>query len=131
MVFFTKEGIIELGSSKSVLRQLTRSLLSNKIGNAKKEGFSIPINEWLVGSGKSFLLDTLSPENLSKFSFLDSQAITSACTKHLKGQAQVGFELWGLMILIRWLNNLKISARPKIIINSPLTKLNLPAWRGF
>ena len=114
--------------SKPILRQLTRPIFGDEIADAKKEGFSIPIHSWLAGPGKTYLQDTLSPENLAKFPFLNAQAINTACSQHISGRIQIGFELWGLLVLVRWLGNLKNPARIKPPINSPLSKLDLPKW---
>lgn len=91
------------GESKRILRGLAEKKFGRRISHAKKQGFSIPVHGWLRTAGRDILEMVLSRNNLSKHSCLDAEEILLAKRQHLSGQAQLGFELWGLMVLVNWL----------------------------
>ena len=87
---------------KIVLRHLVSRRLGTDVGRARKQGFSIPIHDWLSGPGRALMLDKLSPEALSATGVLNTHAVLAARDAHLKGGQSYGFELWGLMVLAEW-----------------------------
>jgi len=91
-----------LGKSKRILRHLATVLYGSRIGHAKKQGFSIPVHHWLRGKARPFIEELLTKDRLEDMGLLDTQAVLKAKRCHMKGQAQLGFELWGLMVLVAW-----------------------------
>jgi asparagine synthase (glutamine-hydrolysing) len=93
------------GESKRILRRLAEGKFGRRISHARKQGFSIPVHMWLRNGGREILETILSKDNLDKHPCLDTNEILLAKQQHLSGQAQLGFELWGLMILVNWLEH--------------------------
>lgn len=91
------------GESKRILRRLAEKKFGRRISHARKQGFSIPVHAWLRNAGREILETILSKDNLDKHPCLDTDEILLAKRQHLSGQAQLGFELWGLMVLVNWL----------------------------
>lgn len=94
--------ISKKGKLKNILRKLTEVKFGAKIANAKKQGFSIPINDWLRGDAKGLMTDILSEDSLKKIPFLNTHFVHQIMREHLNGQRQYGFELWGLMVFVIW-----------------------------
>jgi asparagine synthase (glutamine-hydrolysing) len=96
------EKISKQGQLKHILRKLAEKKFGPSISQAKKQGFSIPVNQWLRKEAKSLLLDSLSNETLAQIPFLNNDFVLKAIQDHMKGKKQLGFELWGLMVLVTW-----------------------------
>lgn len=94
--------ISKTGKGKFILRMLAMQLYGPQIALAKKQGFSIPIHQWLRGPGRYIVEDLLSKTTMKHTGFLNTEAITEIKEQHMKGKAQFGFELWGLMTFLSW-----------------------------
>ncbi|MGC2403359.1 MAG: asparagine synthase (glutamine-hydrolyzing) [Acidobacteriaceae bacterium] len=95
---------------KFVLKQLMKDRLPASILNRKKVGFDIPAHEWLRGPLRSLLLDTLK-EGLSEHAGLfRANTIERYLQLHLERRANLGYHLWGLMILFLWMKQWRIQS---------------------
>jgi asparagine synthase (glutamine-hydrolysing) len=93
---------------KFVLKQLMKDRLPPSILNRKKVGFDIPAHEWLRGPLRSLMLDTLK-EGLSEHADLfRAHTIERYLQLHLERRANLGYHLWGLMILFLWMKQWRI-----------------------
>jgi asparagine synthase (glutamine-hydrolysing) len=90
------------GQPKRLLRALAMRHFGSEIGRAKKQGFSIPVHDWLRGPARALAIDLLSPRAVHATGFLDASAVAAALRSHLDGRGDLGFELWGLMVLVSW-----------------------------
>ncbi|MGQ0659177.1 MAG: asparagine synthase (glutamine-hydrolyzing) [Chromatiales bacterium] len=91
-----------LGRTKRILRELASATYGDQIARRRKQGFSIPIHQWLRGPARHLTEDLLAENSLREVDFLEAKAVTDARDQHLRGRAQLGFELWGLMVLVAW-----------------------------
>jgi asparagine synthase (glutamine-hydrolysing) len=97
---------------KLVLKELMKDKLPASILNRKKVGFDIPAHQWLRGSLRPLLLDTLK-EGLSEHADLfRADTIESYLQLHLEKRANLGYHLWGLMILFLWMKQWQIQSTP-------------------
>ena len=93
---------------KVILRRLMKDRLPAAVLRRKKEGFDIPVHEWLRGPLRSLLRETLA-EGLSEHEGLfDRRAIETSVEDHLARRANAGYHLWGLMILFLWMKRWQI-----------------------
>ena len=90
------------GRLKYVLRELARRTFGSVIADRPKQGFSIPVHAWLRSSFAGQLRDLLAPSSVSRLEVLDPGAISRALADHLSGRRSLGFELWGLAVLVGW-----------------------------
>ncbi len=103
-----------LGRPKRILRDLATELFGTGIGSAKKQGFSIPIHQWLRAPARMLVEDLLSRNEIDALGFLDTEAVLRAKDSHMAQSAQLGFELWGLMVLVAWHRaRIRTVARPE------------------
>lgn len=91
-----------VGKTKRIMRSLMARTFGPELANAKKQGFSIPVHRWLRSELRPIVETYLTPQALGSVPFLDADAVMKAKEAHLSGRAQLGFELWGLLVLIEW-----------------------------
>jgi asparagine synthase (glutamine-hydrolysing) len=99
------------GPGKRLLRALARSTYGPAMASAAKQGFSIPVHEWLRGPARPLVDDLLSPSSIGALSLLDGGVVARAVADHLSRRRALGWELWGLMVLVAW-HRRQIQAAP-------------------
>lgn len=90
------------GQPKRILRALCESIYGPTISHAKKQGFSIPIHVWLRDYSKELILELLSEKSLSQIPFLNARNIVKLRDSFIKEGKSLGYEIWGLMVLVAW-----------------------------
>jgi asparagine synthase (glutamine-hydrolysing) len=98
-------------TQKIVLRELMKGKLPAGTLSRKKVGFDFPAHEWLRGPLRALLLDTLlvSPSDNRLF----HRAMLESCVRqHLTRRANLGYQLWGLMLLFLWMKRWRIQTTP-------------------
>jgi len=100
-----------VGHGKRILRALAEKTYGVNLSRAKKQGFSIPVHEWLRGPARPLVDDLLSPASLSAVPELNAPAIARVASDHQSGRRAYGWELWGLMVLVAW-HRQHIQGRP-------------------
>jgi asparagine synthase (glutamine-hydrolysing) len=99
---------IQGSRQKIVLRELMKDKLPPSILNRAKIGFDIPAHEWLRGPLSGLLEDSLQ-FGLSEYGQLfNRHAIESLKTRHLNREINVGYHLWGLLILFLWMKKWQV-----------------------
>lgn len=95
---------------KLVLSEMRKDKLPASIQAGKKTGFDIPAHEWLRGPLRPMLIDSLR-EGIAEYGHLfRADAVENFLTRHLERKANVGYHLWGLMILFQWMKRWRIQA---------------------
>jgi asparagine synthase (glutamine-hydrolysing) len=95
---------------KIVLRHLMKDKLPGEILTRKKVGFDIPAHEWLRGPLRAFMLAVLE-EGLEHYSDVFQRAAIERCINHHLARVQnLGYHLWGLMILFLWMRRWNIQS---------------------
>ena len=102
---------------KFVLKELMKDKLPSAILQRKKIGFDIPAHEWLRGPLRSLLVDALHDGTALYGDLFDKEVMETYLRLHLARKANVGYHLWGLLILFLWMKKWRIqvasSATPK------------------
>jgi len=103
---------IQGARQKIVLKHLMKDRLPKSILRRKKVGFDIPAHEWLRGPLKELLLDAMQ-EGLAEHKGLFQQGkIQELVQLHLERRINVGYHLWGLLLLFLWMKKWRIQAGP-------------------
>ena len=93
---------------KVVLRELMKDKLSPAILNRKKIGFDIPAHQWLRGPLRGLLEDSLQ-WGLSEYGQLFRRdRIELLKKRHSQREINVGYHLWGLLILFLWMKRWQV-----------------------
>jgi asparagine synthase (glutamine-hydrolysing) len=109
--------------SKYVLRRMMKHKLPPEVLRRPKIGFDIPIHEWFRGVLRPLLLDTLSQEAVSASKLFHWPAVEHLIREHLARRANLGYHLWGLMVLLIWMRRWNIELIPaEATMPSPLVE---------
>ena len=99
---------------KIVLKHLMRRKLPESVLRRKKMGFDFPAHEWLRGPLRQILQDTLAWGAAEHAQLFRPAAIEALLRSHLERRANVGYHLWGLMILFLWMKRWGIQTAPAL-----------------
>ena len=90
------------GVGKIALRRILEKYVPRKLFDRPKQGFSVPLNDWLRGPLREFACDTLSSERIAKGGLFDHRLIERRLAEHLSGRRNWGQNLWTLMMFEMW-----------------------------
>jgi asparagine synthase (glutamine-hydrolysing) len=96
------------GRQKVLLKELMKDKLPSSTLSRKKLGLDIPAHDWFRGLLRSLLEDTLA-EGVSDYGeIFRAGAVRNLVNSHMERQANVGYQLWGLMILFLWMKKWRV-----------------------
>jgi asparagine synthase (glutamine-hydrolysing) len=93
---------------KFILRELMRDKLPQSVLTRRKEGFDIPAHEWFRGPLKPMLLDAVNRRTVEDSGVFHWKAIDPLINAHLERRANLGYHLWGLLVLFLWMKRWQI-----------------------
>ncbi len=99
---------IHRSRQKFLLKEMMRGKIPAPILRRKKIGFDIPAHDWLRGPMRTLLLDTLASGASEYPELLSVAGLDGYVREHLSRRANVGYHLWGLMILFLWMKRWRI-----------------------
>ncbi len=88
--------------TKWILKQCMEKKLPHDILYRKKEGFSIPMKNWLRQELRPLMEDTLSGDRIKKDGFFNNQYIEKLKAEHVSGRVNHAHQLWSLMVFHFW-----------------------------
>src|SRR5499426_3871927 len=88
--------------TKHVLKRALRRHLPRPILERRKQGFGVPIAQWLRGPLRPLLEETLAPERLRRVGLLDPAAVARMATEHVAGRRDHRKVLWSLLVFELW-----------------------------
>ena len=97
---------IRCGFSKSIVRDMARKFMDSRILNRKdKIGFSAPMDAWLRGTMKGFLLDTIHSRDFKECGLINSLETSMEVEKFLSNKEVDhiwGERIWQNIVLYLW-----------------------------
>jgi asparagine synthase (glutamine-hydrolysing) len=101
---------------KVVLKGLMQNKLPASVLRRSKTGLDIPTHDWLRGTLRPLLMDTLSPAALDETNLFRRDGIESFIKEHMERRANLGYHLWGLLILFLWIRhwNIQTASVPQV-----------------
>lgn len=87
---------------KYLLRKLMWQTLPQEVLHKPKQGFSIPVKNWLQAELREVLLECLSPTRLKQRGIVSADTVQSWIQQHLSGRENHAHRLWPLMMLELW-----------------------------
>jgi asparagine synthase (glutamine-hydrolysing) len=93
---------------KFILRELMRDKLPQAVLQRGKQGLDIPTHDWFRHGLRQLLLDVVTPDALRATGIFDVSAVQKVIARHLEGRDDLGYHLWGLLILMLWANRWNI-----------------------
>ncbi|MBV8810216.1 MAG: asparagine synthase (glutamine-hydrolyzing) [Acidobacteriaceae bacterium] len=104
---------ISRGHQKVLLRELMRSKLPRTVTRRKKIGLDFPAHDWLRGPLHGVLADTFADAEARYSDFFSFEVIRTCIAAHLNRRANLGYHLWGLMMLFLWMKRWRIQTVAK------------------
>jgi asparagine synthase (glutamine-hydrolysing) len=109
---------IDGSRQKVLLKDLMLPKLPASVIRRGKTGFDIPAHEWFRGPLQSLLLETLDAAEAEHTDVFDFAIIREYTRLHLDRNINVGYHLWGLLMLFLWMKRWKIQSSPSPIAST-------------
>jgi asparagine synthase (glutamine-hydrolysing) len=93
---------IRHGQRKWILKRALRGLLPESILRRSKEGFSIPMKQWLKRELRPVMLDLLTPDSVRRRGLFEPAEVERLVTEHTAGVENHAHLLFCLMVFERW-----------------------------
>ena len=90
------------GELKSIFKKSLRERIPGAILGRPKQGFVIPVEEWLRGPLAPMMRDTILGSNSRLDGLIDRPKAKELLESHIAGRGQHGRVLWSLIVLARW-----------------------------
>jgi asparagine synthase (glutamine-hydrolysing) len=107
---------------KVLLKHLMKDKLPASVLSRPKNGLDIPTHDWLRGPLKSLLVDVLAGAVAEHSGLVNARVIEKHLRDHLERRANLGYHLWGLMILFLWMKKWRIRWTPVIPLAQTATE---------
>ncbi len=114
---FLDHGVVEFSFSvparlkmknyqrKYVLKKAMEGVIPDEILRKKKQGFSIPIKNWLKNELRPMMCDVLNRESVEGDGLFRWDYIGTMIDDHLSGRENHSHKLWALMVFKIWQNH--------------------------
>lgn len=89
-------------TTKYLLKRLMADRLPAGVAGRRKQGFAVPVGQWLRGELKGLATDLLSPAALRRQGIFQTTTVQRLLADHLDGRADNRKELWTLMCFQLW-----------------------------
>jgi asparagine synthase (glutamine-hydrolysing) len=90
------------GVRKWILKKAFEGRLPQQILSRGKEGFSMPMKNWLNGTWNPLMHELLSESNLAEEGIFDARYIATLMSEHEAGTHNHSHTLWALMVYHLW-----------------------------
>jgi len=94
--------------TKYIFKKAMAPYLPGEILKRPKQGFSIPIKNWLKGPMKTFLMDTLNAQSVNEEGIFRWETVDQLIREHTRGEKNHSHRLWGLLVFRLWKNEFMV-----------------------
>jgi asparagine synthase (glutamine-hydrolysing) len=94
------------------MRELLARYVPRALFERPKKGFEAPIGTWMRGPLRPWAEDLLARESLEKSGHFNVTVIRRMWRDHLEGRAELGYQLWSVLMFESWLRKAKIQDAP-------------------
>jgi asparagine synthase (glutamine-hydrolysing) len=91
------------GQGKYLLKRALRGTVPDAVLDRPKMGFGVPLGDWLRGSLRELLLDTLLSDRALGRGYFRPAAVRQMVDRHLAGGNEYQYVLWDQLLLELWL----------------------------
>jgi asparagine synthase (glutamine-hydrolysing) len=93
---------VRAGRGKWLVRQVLYKHVPAALIDRPKTGFSIPLDDWLRGSLKSWTSDLLSTDRLRRQGLFNAKRVEERLGEHMSGRRNHGYWLWNVLMAQAW-----------------------------
>lgn len=101
---------LEYNLSGGVGKQLLRSVLYRHVPkamvNRPKQGFAVPVGDWLRGPLRPWAESLLQPVTMRQQGYLNERVVMAYWHEHLTGREDFSAELWGILMFLAWMEQI-------------------------
>jgi len=90
------------GQGKYLLRKVAARYLPKAILKPRKQGFTIPVGEWLRGDLGQWATELFTSERFIQRGIFKPEKVLELLQLHQSGQYELGHRIWSLIILEMW-----------------------------
>ena len=88
---------------KSLFKEILKNYIPRNLINEKKTGFGAPVDFLIKSDLKSWVIDLLSKEKLSKNQIQNTELVHKKLSEHLSGKKNHRDAIWNLIIFQNWM----------------------------
>lgn len=104
------EGMKMKGSDgKWLLRQVLHKYVDPSHFNRAKQGFGIPVADWLRGPLREWAESLLSETAIRRTGMLDARRVRDVWKAHLSGRQNFHYRLWVVLMLQAWMEHRRLA----------------------
>ncbi len=96
---------VNRGRTKWIFKQMCNGWLPDDIVHRPKQGFDVPIDDWLRGPLRASFLERVLAPTSPIADFLDQHRIQKLYDAHQRRNGRLGQQLWSLLVLGTWMEH--------------------------
>ncbi len=93
---------IRNGNVKDILKRTVEPLIPQGITDRPKEGFVLPIFDWMVDKLRDYCVDTLSKNRLKRHGLLNAIVVDDILNRFYSGDSRYAGKVWNLVMFQLW-----------------------------
>ncbi len=98
---------IEKNKGKRILREILYRHVPKKLVDRPKQGFAMPVNDWLRGPLREWAEDLISNKNLPSDGLLNGDLVRKIWHEHLSGFRNWEYKIWPVLMWQQWQLSIK------------------------
>lgn len=95
---------IKNGNVKDILKESVEAILPEGVTKRPKEGFVLPIFNWLRGPLRAYVGEILSEEKVNQHGFLKYNVVSDLVDEFMNGNIGLAAKVWNIMMFQVWWN---------------------------
>ena len=111
--------------TKYLFKRAVQDLIPDEILNRPKQGFGVPIQEWINRELRERIRETLKDQRARERGYVDPRYVDLLLDEHERGRRDHSAGLWALMMLELWLRNF-VDNSGSVALGTDATKQLVP-----
>jgi asparagine synthase (glutamine-hydrolysing) len=109
--------------TKHLFKRAVKDLIPDEILNRQKQGFGVPIQEWINQQLRPRIRETLMDSRTRQRGFIDQHYVEVLLDEHERGRRDHSSGLWSLLMLELWIRTFVDSPGRTALVKEPAAEL--------